>query len=109
MAYYNKYVLNEVADVYIYNFVKFADIYKEQFSSEEVAYSFYLNYAIKLMDRIIELNPHSEKANDMYIDMCKSYIEELEKDDKYLSSKAIKKTLESLKSKLQERENVENN
>lgn len=107
--YYNKYVLNEVADVYIYNFVKFADIYKEQFSSEEVAYSFYLNYAIKLMDRIIELNPHSEKANDMYIDMCKSYIEELEKDDKYLSSKAIKKTLESLKSKLQERENVENN
>lgn len=99
--YYNKYVLNEVADVYIYNFVKFADIYKEQFSSEEVAYAFYLNYAIKLTDRIIEINPKSEKANTMYKNMCTEYIEELEKDNKYLNSKAIKVALEEFKNRLE--------
>lgn len=97
--YYNKYVLNEVADVYMYNFVKFADIYKDQFSSEEVAYTFYLNYVIKLTDRIIEINPKSEKANTMYKDMCKEYIEELEKDNKYLSSKAIQMALQEFKAR----------
>ncbi len=98
--YYDKYVLNEVADVYIYNFVNFADIYKEQFSSEEVAYTFYLNYAIKLTDRIIELNPLSKKANEMYIEMCTNYIDELKKDDKYLNSNAIKKAISEFEKRL---------
>lgn len=98
--YYNKYILNEVADVYMYNFVKFADIYKEQFSSEEVAYAFYLNYVIKLTDRIVEINPKSKKANTMYKDMCTEYVEELEKDNKYLSSKAIQMALQEFRSRV---------
>ncbi len=95
--YYNKYVLKEVADTYIYNFTNFAEIYNEQFEGDEVAYKFYLSYAIKLMDRIIELNPISRKANEMYQEMKEDYIKELEDKNKYLNSKSIEEIILSIK------------
>lgn len=98
--YYDKYVLNTVADTYIYNYINFAKIYKEQFSNEEVAYMFYLSYALKLTDRIIELNPYSKKAHEIYINMCNEYIEELEADNKYLQSEAVSKIIEEYKQRI---------
>ncbi|MDD4375911.1 MAG: O-antigen ligase family protein, partial [Clostridia bacterium] len=87
--YYNKHVLKEVADTYIYNFTSFAEIYSKQFEGKELAYKFYLTYVIKLMDRIMELNPISKKANEMYEGMKQDYIEELESKNKYLNSESI--------------------
>ena len=92
-SYYDKYILKEVADVYIENYITFENIYKEQFSNSEVAYAFYLNYALKLTDRIIELNPKSKKANEMYDKMCREYIESLKKDNMYLNSNAVQNIL----------------
>ncbi len=98
--YYDKYVLNDVADVYIENYIIFADIYKEQFSSEEVAYAFYLNYALKLTDRIIMLSPLSNKANEIYHTMCNKYIGELEDDNKYLNSDVVTKAINQFKERV---------
>ena len=98
-SYYDKYVLKEVADIYISNYIKFAEIYKEQFSSSEVAYTFYLNYALKLADRILELNPYSKKANEMYKAMCKDYLKTLKKDNKYLNSKSVEKIVLEIEAK----------
>ena len=98
--YYDKYVLNDVADVYIENYIIFADIYKEQFSSEEVAYAFYLNYVLKLTDRIIMLSPLSSKANELYSTMCNKYIEELEDDNKYLNSDEVTKAINQFKERV---------
>lgn len=99
--YYDKYVLNDVADVYIDNYMSFANIYEEQFSNQEVAYAFYLNYVLKLTDRIIELNPLSERANDMYYDMCNEYIEELESDNRYLNSEAVSNVIQEFKERIE--------
>jgi len=98
--YYDKYVLNDVADVYIDNYMSFANIYEEQFSTKEVAYAFYLNYVLKLTDRIIELNPLSKRANDMYYDMCNKYIEELEYDNRYLNSEAVSNVIQKFKDRI---------
>lgn len=98
--YYDKFVLRDVADVYINNYINFADIYKEQFSGEEVAYKFYLNYVIKLADRIIELNPHSKKANEIYNEMCNEYIEKLENDNIYIQSNGIRQCVEEFRKRI---------
>ncbi len=98
--YYDKFVLRDVSDVYINNYINFADIYKEQFSNTEVAYAFYLNYVIKLTDRIIELNPYSKKANEIYIEMCNEYIEKLESDNIYIQSDAIKQSVEEFRKRI---------
>ena len=98
--YYDKFVLNEVADVYLYNYINFVNIYREQFSSEEVAYTFYLNYVLKLADRIVELSPYSKKAYEIYNNMCEEYIEELEKDNKYLQSTAIENVIKEFKNRI---------
>jgi len=98
--YYDKYVLNDVADVYIENYMTFAEIYKKQFESEEVAYDFYLNYVLKLTDRIKELSPHSKRANEIYLNMCNKYIEELEGDNRYLHSDAVKNIVKQFKNRI---------
>jgi len=98
--YYDKYVLNDVADVYIENYMTFVEIYEKQFDNSEVAYAFYLNYVIKLTDRIKELNPHSMRANDIYINMCNKYIEELESDNKYLQSNAVTNAINQFRNRI---------
>lgn len=98
--YYDKYVLNDVADVYIENYMTFSEIYKQQFESEEVAYAFYLNYALKLTDRIIELNPLSKRANEIYVNMCNKYIKELENDNKYLHSAVVQNVINEFKERI---------
>lgn len=98
--YYDKYVLNDVADVYVENYIAFAEIYKKQFESDEVAYAFYLNYVLKLTDRIKEINPYSKRANEIYVNMCNKYIKELESDDKYLHSDVVKEVIDELKERV---------
>ena len=98
--YYDKYVLNDVADVYVGNYITFAEIYKNQFESEEVAYAFYLNYALKLTDRIIELSPYSKRANEIYVSMCKKYTQELESDNIYLRSDVVQNVINEFKKRI---------
>ena len=98
--YYDKFVLNDVADVYIENYIAFADIYKDKFSNTEVAYTFYLNYVLKLADRIIEINPISKKANELYNNMCIRYMQELKEDNKYLNSVAISSVIKEFEKRI---------
>jgi len=98
--YYDKYVLNDVADVYIENYITFAEIYKNQFESDEVAYAFYLNYILKLTDRIKELNPYAKRANEIYVNMCNKYIEELENDNRYLNSESVRSAIKKFEEKI---------
>jgi hypothetical protein len=98
--YYDKYVLNDVADVYIDNYINFAQTYKKQFESDEIAYAFCLNYVLKLTDRIKELNPHSTKANEIYVNMCNKYVEKLERDNRYLQSDTVQNVIKQLKERI---------
>lgn len=98
--YYDKYVLKDVAYAYIENYMLFAEIYQKQFSSQEVAYAFYLNYVLKLTDRIKELNPLSKRANEIYVNMCNGFAQELENDNIYLRSDSVQAVINEFKKRV---------
>ncbi|MEG1344396.1 MAG: hypothetical protein RSD14_02625 [Clostridia bacterium] len=76
---YDKYVLKEVADIYINN-LKY--LVKLNYSSNnEDGYVFYLKEVLDIMERIKTGNSLSENAKTLVKDSCKSYYEILSKEE----------------------------
>ena len=65
-----------------------------------MAYAFYLNYALKLTNRIIELGPQNKVAHNMYTSILKTYIEELTRQNKYMQSATIDSVVLDMKKAL---------
>ena len=101
--YYDKYVLNEAANCYFYNFINYSKIYEKNFKTKEVAYAFYLAYALKLTDRILEVGPYNKVANDMTDDIYNTYYNSLKKKNTYLKSNVIDDVVKDLKLRIDER------
>ena len=99
--FYNKYALYEVAGGYFNSYVKYSNIFKEQFESLDVAYSFYLEYAMKLTDRIQDMAKVNELSKNMAKSIYEDSINKLTTDNKYLKSEVINEVIEKIKEKLE--------
>ena len=95
--YYNKYALYEVAQCYFSNYLYYAEIYQDNFESAEVAYAFYLNYALNLTKRIKSIASQNQVANDMYNNIYEKYIDVLERQQIYLNSVSVQNVLLQMK------------
>lgn len=102
--YYNKYILEKVARLYFKNYVSFANIYSKNFKSSEIAYVFYIGYAIKLTDRLSLVGPNNLYAQKFAKDIYNDYIETLEKQNKLIDSDMLKQAIEDMKNKLEKLE-----
>lgn len=98
--YYNKYVLEKVARIYLKNYVSYANIYSKNFKSEEIAYIFYIGYAIKLTDRLSVIGPYNKLAHEFAYDIYKDYIPVLEKQNKIIHSSMLEEAINDMKSKM---------
>lgn len=98
--YYNKYAVEKVAICYFENYIRYSEIMSKNFENSEVAYAFYLNYALKLTNRIIELGPQNKVAHNMYTSILKTYIEELTRQNKYIQSATIDSVVLDMKKAL---------
>ena len=67
-----------------------------------MAYSFYLGYALKLNNRILEVGPKNKVANQMYKNMLNVYIENLSNQNKYIQSLAIEGIIQEMKESIAE-------
>lgn len=95
--YYSKYALQQVASCYFNNYIRYTEILESNFESSEVAYSFYLGYALKLNERILEVGHKNVVANQMYKNMLEVYIENLSNQNKYIQSLAIDGIIQEMK------------
>lgn len=100
--YYNKYALQQVASCYFNNYIRYADILSNNFENNDVAYTFYLGYAVKLTERILEIGPKNKVANQMYKNMLEVYIENLSNQNKYIKSMAIDGIIQEMKQNIAE-------
>lgn len=98
--YYNKYAIEKVAVCYFENYIRYSEIMSKNFENNEVAYAFYLNYAFKLTNRIIELGPKNKVAYNMYESILKTYIDTLTRQNKYLHSVTINSVVTDMKKAL---------
>lgn len=98
--YYNKYALYEVASGYFNSFIRYSSIFKDNFESDEVAYSFYLEYAMKLTDRILDNAKLNEVAKGLAKNIYETYYEKLLSNNRYLNSQVITEVTNSIKQKL---------
>lgn len=98
--YYDKYSLNDVAKCYFENFMVYAKIYEKNFTTREVAYAFYLGYAMKLTDRINQIGPNNKVAQEMVKNIYEDYYESLSNKNKYIKSEVIESVIKDIKTKM---------
>ena len=99
--YYNKYALELVARCYFNRYESYANIYSKNFKNHEIAYIFYIGYAIKLTDRLTEIGRVNKLANQFAVDIYDQYIPLIENKNKMLNSQMIKQAIQDMKEKLQ--------
>ena len=99
--YYNKYAIEKVARCYFKRYISYARIYKSNFKNDEIAYVFYIGYAIKLADRIKEEGPKNETAIKFAYDLYKEFLPDLKMQNKFLGSKMLQEAIDDISNKLQ--------
>ena len=99
--YYNKYAIEKVARCYFKRYISYARIYKSNFKNDEIAYVFYIGYAIKLADRIKEVGPKNETAIKFAYDLYKEFLPDLKMQNKFLGSKMLQEAIDDISNKLQ--------
>lgn len=98
--YFSKYAIEKVAICYFENYIRYAEIMGANFENDEVAYAFYLGYALKLTNRLKELGPKNTVANNMYEGILKTYIDVLSKQNKYIKSITIESVIQDMQKAL---------
>ena len=105
--YYNKYAIDKVARCYFKRYISYADIFDSNFKSDEIAYVFYVGYAIKLTDRITEIGRVNTLAHDMAYSIYNDYLPKLETQNKILNSEMLARAIENMKEKLEALQTVQ--
>lgn len=98
--YFSKYAMEKVAICYFENYIRYAEVLSGNFENDEVAYAFYLNYALKLTNRLQELGPKNNVANNMYKGILETYIEALRNQNKYIKSPTIESVVQDMQKAL---------
>jgi len=98
--YYNKYALEKVARCYFNRYVSYAHIFDSSFKNDDIAYVFYIGYAIKLTDRLTEVGKVNNLAHNFAINIYEEYIPVLEKQNSLIKSEMLASAIEDMKVKL---------
>lgn len=99
--YYSKYALDYVARCYFKHYVTYADIYNYNFKNDEIAYVFYVGYAIKLTERITEVGPVNKLANSLALNIYEEYLPIIEKQNKIINSEMLEQAIQDMKQNLE--------
>lgn len=99
--YYNKYVLDKVARCYFDNYLSYSKIYSENFKSSEIAYVFYIGYAIKLTKRLEEIGPVNKVALSLAYNIYNEYIPKLEKQNAVINSAMLESAIIDMKNQFE--------
>lgn len=99
--YYNKYALERVARCYFNRYVSYAHIFDSNFKNDDIAYVFYIGYAIKLTDRLTEVGKVNTLARNFAINIYEEYIPTLEKQNNLIKSDMLASAISDMKVKLE--------
>ncbi|MBQ8042849.1 MAG: O-antigen ligase family protein [Clostridia bacterium] len=99
--YYNKYAIEKVARCYFNRYVSYAHIFDNNFKNDEIAYVFYIGYAIKLTDRLTEIGKVNNLAREFAIDIYEENITILEKQNSLIKSDMMSQAIEDMEEKLE--------
>ncbi len=99
--YYNKYALEKVARCYFNNYVSYAHIFDSNFKNDDIAYAFYVGYAIKLADRLTEIGKVNNLAYSFAKNIYEEYIPALEKQNSLIKSEMLSVAIEDMRMKLE--------
>ncbi len=99
--YYNKYALEMAARCYFENYLDFSNIYNANFKNKEVAYVFYVGYAIKLTKRLDEIGPVNKLALESAKGLYEKYIPLVEKHSLQISSDMLASAVQDMKNELE--------
>jgi hypothetical protein len=99
--YYNKYAVEMAARCYFENYLDFSNIYNSNFKNKEVAYVFYVGYAIKLTKRLNEIGPVNKVALEYAIALYEKYIPIVETHAKQISSDMLATAAQDMKNELE--------
>ena len=72
----------------------FSNIYNANFKNKEVAYVFYVGYAIKLTKRLNEVGPVNKRAIQAAYNLYSTYIPEIEKHSVQISSDMLNEAVQ---------------
>ena len=103
--YYNKYALEMAARCYFENYLDFSNIYYHNFKDKEIAYVFYVGYAIKLTKRIEEMGPVNKVAIESARALYEKYIPIIEKHSMQISSDMLAAAVQDMKNELEQIKN----
>ncbi len=99
--YYNKYALEKVARCYFNRYVSYARIFDSNFKNDDIAYVFYVGYAIKLTDRLTEVGKVNNVAHNFARNIYEEYIPALEKQNSLIKSNMLSVAIEDMKVNLE--------
>ncbi|MBR6689548.1 MAG: O-antigen ligase family protein [Clostridia bacterium] len=103
--YYNKYAIEMAARCYFENYLDFSNIYHYNFKDKEVAYVFYVGYAIKLTKRLGEIGPVNKVALEAARTLYEKYIPIVEKHSMQISSDMLLTAAQDMKNELEQIKN----
>ena len=103
--YYNKYALDKVARCYFKNYLSYARIFSNNFKNDEIAYVFYIGYAIKITERLEQIGPHNEVAQSLVYNIYSEYIPEIKVQNKLLGSPMLNQALQDMINNFEELQN----
>ena len=90
-----------VARCYFENYLDFSNIYSGNFKNKEVAYAFYIGYAIKLTKRLETIGSLNKVALESAISLYEKYIPVIETHSKQISSDMLASALQDMKNELE--------
>lgn len=105
--YYNKYAIEQVARCYFKHYISYSQIFDENFKNDEIAYVFYVGYAIKLTDRLTKIGKVNNLAHQFASDIYEEYLPTLEKQNKLINSEMLSQAIEDMRQKLEALQSVD--
>lgn len=98
--YYNKYSLDKIARCYFKRYVSYAKLNSMNFKNDEIAYTFYIGYGIKLTDRIENIGSKNATAIRFAYDIYNEYLPAIKKENTMIGSNMLKSAIEDITYKL---------
>lgn len=98
--YYNKYTLYQVARIYFNNYISYSKLYSNNFKNSDIAYAFYIGYAVKLTKRIEDVGTVNKTALNMAYNIYNEYIPALEKHNNVINSAMIQSAVNDMKNEM---------
>lgn len=104
--YYNKYAIDAVARCYFKRYISYANIFNTNFKNDEIAYVFYLGYAIKLTDRITQIGKVNTLAHNLAYNIYSEYLPIIETHNKIINSDMLNQVIEDMRQKQEDIQSV---